>query len=362
MLFDKDRLKAEGRFRSLQSLDRRDYVDFSSNDSLGLSTCSHLLSLFKSLNMLQFGSSGSRLLGGDHPIFHNCETRIAADLGKPAALFFNSGFQLNTGVLPALYGSDDVIFMDKLAHASLLDGALKSSAKLIRYKHNDLTHLSALLDKHRGSFKRALLVTESLFSMDGDLSDLNQLIQLKARFQTELMVDDAHGIGSCGPHGLGFCKPYSQDIDYIVGTFGKALASSGAYIAASTHTIETLINTCRSFMYSTALPLPVMQWNCLVWDYVQDLDAERKHIQDLATRLRQALSPHYKVLGTQHIVPIIVGESKQANALSHRLFDAKIIAPAIRPPTIPEGSARLRFCIHASHTPEDIQRVIDVLS
>ncbi len=362
MHFDKDRLKANGRFRSLDRSEKPGYLDFSSNDSLGLSQNSALLEAFNVFPVSKFGASGSRLLGGDNPIFHECETLIASDLGKEAALFFSSGFQLNTGVLPALFGPDDVIFMDKLAHASLIDGARLSAAKLIRYKHNDMAHLALLLDKHRNTFKQAVIVTESLFSMNGDLSDLAAIITLKKHFHTSLMVDDAHSIGSCGPDGLGLARPFSPDIDYLIGTFGKALGSSGAYVATSRNSVEQLINTSRSFIYSTGLPLPVMHWNLLAWKKLKELEPERQHLRTLAKQLRTGVPSHYTVLGTQHIVPVIMGDSQTACDMSERLLAASIIAPAIRPPTVPEGQARLRFSVKSIHTMADIQGVINALS
>ncbi|MHB8782241.1 MAG: aminotransferase class I/II-fold pyridoxal phosphate-dependent enzyme, partial [Desulfobacteria bacterium] len=252
---------SSGRAPALAVRDGREYVDFSSNDYLGLSSHPALVAAAReALDRYGVGSGASRLMSGDLAIHHELEDSVAVFKGSEAALVFNSGYQANTGIIPALFGRRDAVFADQLCHASQLDGALLSRAKLLRFRHNDPEHLDRMLEKHRGAFERALVMTESVFSMDGDLAPLAALLAVCRRRRCLLMVDEAHATGVFGPQGRGCVEAegLAGQVDLVMGTFSKALGGFGAYLAASRTVIDYLVNTARSFIYSTALPPPVI--------------------------------------------------------------------------------------------------------
>ncbi|MEW5972000.1 MAG: 8-amino-7-oxononanoate synthase, partial [Pseudomonadota bacterium] len=263
----------------------REYVDFSSNDYLGLSNHPQLINAVK-LAAEEFGvsSSASRLLSGDFKLFHQLETRVAQFKGKESALVFNSGYQANVGILSALVGRQDAVFLDKLAHASLVDGALLSGAKLFRFQHNDVTHLSILLKNQRSKFNQALIVTESVFSMDGDKALLKEIASIKEKFNCSLFVDEAHATGIFGVSGSGVVSTLGLEtkVEYIMGTFSKALGSFGAYLACSQETKDFLVNNCRSFIYTTALPALVVAANICAIDLVCNEGFRRETLLDNA--------------------------------------------------------------------------------
>ncbi|MHB1040414.1 MAG: aminotransferase class I/II-fold pyridoxal phosphate-dependent enzyme, partial [Desulfobacteria bacterium] len=252
---------SSGRAPALAVRDGREYVDFSSNDYLGLSSHPALVAAAReALDRYGVGSGASRLMSGDLAIHHELEDSVAVFKGSEAALVFNSGYQANTGIVPALFGRRDAVFADQLCHASQLDGALLSRANLLRFRHNDPEHLDRMLVKHRGAFGRALVMTESVFSMDGDLAPLSALLAVCRRHRCLLMVDEAHATGVFGPQGRGCVEAegLAGQVDLVMGTFSKALGGFGAYLAASRTVIDYLVNTARSFIYSTALPPPVI--------------------------------------------------------------------------------------------------------
>ena len=262
-----EKRRKEGLLRSLSAITSRnngrivfkgrEYIDFSSNDYLGLSGHPRLIEASKeALEKFGAGSSASRLLSGSLETHHILEDRVARLKGKEAALVFNSGYQANLGVISSLYGQGDIILSDRLNHASIIDGIMLSRAKLFRFRHNDLNHLEEILEEKRRLFKNALIVTETIFSMDGDRPDLKGLVGLKERFDCGIMVDEAHATGIYGKNGSGVVEAegLTERIDLIMGTFSKALGSFGAYLAASRKIVDYLINTCRAFIYSTSLP------------------------------------------------------------------------------------------------------------
>ena len=270
----------------------KEYIDLSSNDYLGLSNHPKLIKAAKkALETYGTGSGGSRLLSGDLEICHQLEKKIAEFKGKEAALVFNSGYQANVGILSALYGEGDVIFSDKLNHASIVDGLLLSGAKFFRFRHNDMTHLESLLGKERPKFKHALIITETIFSMDGDRPDLKSLVGLKERFDCAIMVDEAHATGIFGKNGSGVVEEdgLTDKVDLIMGTFGKALGSFGAYLASSREIIDYMINRCRSFIYSTALPPATIASNLASIELIKEEPHRRRDLLKKADHFRASL-------------------------------------------------------------------------
>ena len=339
------------------------YVDFSSNDYLGVADlASNKESTFS--NMIRqygFGATGSRLLSGDYDIFHQLETEIAALKHKESALLFNSGYQCNIGVISSLYGKGDLIILDKQSHASLIDGARLSEASFCRFKHNDTEHLHDLLKRKRTQFKRVLIVTESLFSMDGDFAPIKEIIQLKNDFDAELLIDEAHATGVFGDRGQGLItSKQAPDIEYIVGTFGKAFGSSGAYLLCNNTVKNHIINHCRSFIYSTAMPPLIAAITLQQLHLIKTMDQEREQLIDVAQYFKEQLNIlGYTMLGDAHIISVIVGDEDAAVSLSQKLKDAGFWALPIRPPTVAKGTSRIRLSFTAHHKKDMLVPLIE---
>lgn len=356
---------AASRRNGMLSFGGREYIDFSSNDYLGLSHDPRLIAeAAKALETWGVSSSASRLMSGDLDIHHQLETKTAAFKKKEAALVFNSGYQANVGILSALYGKSDCIFADRLCHASIIDGVLLSGARLFRFRHNDAGHARVLIEKERNKFRNALIVTESIFSMEGDRAPLDELVGLKERYDCAMMADEAHATGIFGAGGSGVVEDdgLSARIDLIMGTFSKALGGFGGYLAASRATIDYLVNACRSFIYSTALPPSVIACNALSIDIVRKESFRRIQLLENARFLRDGLRQQgFEVRGCSQIVPVMTGETKRTAACAQRLREKGYRVLPIRPPTVPENSARLRLSLTAFHTEEILQRFINDL-
>ena len=344
----------------------KEYVDLSSNDYLGLSGHPALGEAAKeAIDRFGAGSSASRLLSGDLEIHHRLEDAVARFKGKEKALVFNSGYQANVGILSALYAEGDVIFSDKLNHASIIDGIFLSGARIFRFLHNDTNHLESLLKRERHKFKKALIVAETIFSMDGDRAPLNELVDLKERFDCCIMADEAHATGIYGKSGSGVVEKegLTDRVDLVMGTFSKALGSFGAYLAASGSVIEYLINTCRSFIYSTGLPPAVIACNLAALGLVKKEPHRRMELLGRAQYLRDALKgAGFEVRGSSQIVPVIIGESADAVRLAGALRDKGYWVLPIRPPTVPPKEARLRISLTFHHDSQTLQRFIDAVS
>lgn len=334
----------------------REYYDFSSNDYLGLSDHPKLKEA--SINATQqygTGSSASRLLSGDIEIFHELEERTAKLKGKERALLFSSGYQANVGVVAAFCGKGDAVFCDRLSHASILDGAAMSGAKLIRFRHNDAEHLEDLLKKRGGDFARRLIVTESIFSMDGDKGAIGEIADVGRRYGCMVMADEAHATGVFGPGGSGVVAEAgaSEKVDIVMGTFSKALGSFGGYVAGDSKIIDYLINACRSFIYTTALPGAVAGANIAALKLLDAEPERRKILLGNAEYFRGCLiAKGLEVLGESQIVPVVVGDADRAVRMSERLREDGFWVLPIRPPTVPEGSSRLRFSVTYGHSRE----------
>lgn len=324
------------------------HCDFSSNDYLALSFHPDLIEASKKYAQSGTGAGAARLMSGDLTIYHELEEQVAQLKGQESALLFGSGYLANCGVIPALVGRQDVIFCDRLNHASIYDGCHLSRARLVRFHHNDLDHLESLLKTQRG-MGDALIVVESVYSMDGDRCPLKELVVLKEKYNCQLMVDEAHATGLFGPNGGGVIEEEGIDprlVDIAMGTFGKALGSYGAYIAASRNMVDFLINRARSFIYSTALPPSVIGASLAAIKIVQEQPELRQALFRKAQLFRSILEKGgLEGLGRTQILPILVGESSKALRLAQKLRRQRIFATAVRPPTVPEGTARLRFSI-----------------
>ncbi|MDP2939913.1 MAG: 8-amino-7-oxononanoate synthase [Candidatus Omnitrophota bacterium] len=344
----------------------RVYLDFSSNDYLGLNGHPKLVASAKeALEKFGTSSSASRLLSGDLEIHHSLEEKVAHFKNKESALVFNSGYQANIGILSALYNRDDVIFSDRLNHASIIDGIRLTGAKLLRFQHNDLNHLEDMLKRERKKYKKALIVTETIFSMDGDRPHLEGLVNLKDKYDCQIMVDEAHATGIYGQNGSGVVEEegLADRIDLIMGTFSKALASFGAYVATSKKTVDYLINTCRSFIYSTALPPVVIACNLTSIDLVKEESYRRYNLLKCAEFFRNSLkSRGFEVRGDSQIIPLIIGDNFKVIDYAHRLQEKGYWVLPIRPPTVSQGEARLRLSLTFHHNIQQLQRLIDEIS
>lgn len=355
----------EGRYLLLQG---RRMLNLSSNDYLGLAADAEFRRAFwnhLSSDELLPSSSSSRLLTGNHPAFDELETELTRLYQTEAALVFNSGYDANTGILPAIAGPEDLILADKLVHASLIDGMRLSRAHWFRFKHNDFTHLEHLLQKSISNYRYIIIVTESLFSMDGDEAPLKKLVGLKKRYPNILLyIDEAHAFGLRGPLGLGCCEEQGciQDIDFLVGTLGKAAASAGAFVTCRRVVRDFLINRVRPFIFTTALPPVIASWSRYVLHHLPNMGERRKRLATLSKQLHQALQQEgIKSYSTSHIVPLPVGDSNKAMQRAEEMQRHGFYIRAVRPPTVPEGTARLRLSLRADLTDEEMDMLIKVL-
>lgn len=369
-----DRLKAYSNFRELPDLMHvgkeveakgKKMLNLSSNDYLGVAGDRKLKEEFLStLNPDNFcpSASSSRLLTGNFSVYHEVETLLSSIFRAEAALVFSSGYHMNTGILPALSDPHTLILADKLIHASLVDGIRLSNAKFLRYPHNDYKGLETLLHKYGNEFETIIIVTESIFSMDGDKSDLPYLVDLKKRYGNVLLyVDEAHGIGAYGKFGLGCAEESGcmEDIDILVGTFGKALASMGAYVVCKKIIRDYLVNKMRTLIFTTALPPVCMAWTKFVLERLPDFASRRKHLRENALLIRQAfLSAGYACPSHSHIIPLIVGESQEAVIKATEIQQKGFYVLPVRPPTVPEGTSRIRVSLTAALTSTEIQKFL----
>ena len=343
-------------------------LNLSSNDYLGLACREDFREEFlTSINKDTFQptSSSSRLLTGNYAAYDRLEKQMADLFETESALIFNSGYHANMGILPAVCNGQTLILADKLVHASLIDGIRLSSAKCIRYRHNNYEQLERLIVEHHSSYEQIIIVTESIFSMDGDKADLNELVRLKKSYLNVLLyVDEAHAFGVRGDKGLGVAEEMNciQEIDFLVGTFGKALASAGAYIVCKKIVREYLINKMRTLIFTTALPPITLSWTSFLLERLPNLKDERKHLTLISNLLKDALlAKGYSCPTDSHIIPMIIGESKVAVLTAELLQRKGFYALPVRPPTVPEGTSRIRFSLTAELSQTDIERLIEVI-
>lgn len=348
--------------------DGRRMLNLSSNDYLGLAADRKLREEFLQTltpDTFQPTSSSSRLLTGNFEVYEELETELATLFGTEAALVFNSGYHANTGILPAVSDAQTLILADKLVHASIIDGIRLSAARCIRYRHNDLAQLERLLEQHHAAYRQLIIVTESIFSMDGDQADLTTLVHLKKRYPNVLLyVDEAHAFGIRGTHGLGCAEESGciRDIDFLVGTFGKAAASAGAYIACCRTIREYLVNRMRTFIFTTALPPTSIAWTLFIVRKLAGMQDRRKHLASISRMLREALQAKgYDCPSVSHIVPLIVGPSADTVLRAEMLQRHGFYALPVRPPTVPEGTSRIRFSLTADIEEREIEEIIQCI-
>lgn len=334
----------------LRDASGRILIDASSNDYLGLSQ--HPKVKTRAAEWAErhgAGAPASRLVTGTRDITLAVEEKLAAFKGCEAALLFSSGFQANATVIPTLAkvgAGGTAIFSDELNHASIVHGCRAARAKTQIFRHNDLDHLEHLLRKNAGKPERKLIVTESVFSMDGDRADLALLAQLAERYGAALYFDEAHASGVLGPQGRGLAAECGG-ADIVMGTLGKAFGAFGAYVAGSRALIDWLVNSCPGFIYTTALPPAVLGAVDAALDLIPGMDQERAQLAHNSQRLRDALARrNYDTLNSStQIVPAVIGSEADAMAAAQRLENAGVLAVAIRPPTVPDGTSRLRFAL-----------------
>ncbi|WDZ52019.1 8-amino-7-oxononanoate synthase [Acinetobacter vivianii] len=373
-----DQLKQQGNCRQFTSnqqqgkwitIQDRTMLNLASNDYLGLAADLSLREEFLDTLKIEralFSSSSSRLLTGNFAEYEQFENSLSKAFGR-AALLFNSGYHMNIGILPALADSKTVILADKLVHASMIDGIRLSTAQYVRYRHNDLQHLEQLLQKYHQNeqIERIIVVTESIFSMDGDETDLAALAQLKQRFaKTMLYVDEAHAIGVRGEQGLGCAEQYGvlDQIDFLVGTFGKAIASVGGYLICDPIIRDYLINKMRPLIFSTALPPISMAWSDFIFNKVLNMQKQRQHLAEISQYLQQAVvAKGFSSPTSSHIIPIIVGESQAAIEKARYVQQQGFYAMPVRPPTVPQNSSRLRISLTSMVQKNELEQLVECL-
>ncbi len=335
-------------------------ISFSCNDYLGLSGHAALTEAArKAIATFGIGAGASRLVTGNHPLYDALEARLARLKGTAAACVFGSGYLANTGAVPALAGNGDLIVIDELAHACLYAGARLSGATVVTFPHNDVARLRALLAERRGGHVKAMILTDGVFSMDGDLAPLVELGRLAADYDAWLMTDDAHGIGVVGNgRGSTFAGDVPADVPLQMGTLSKAIGAYGGYLCASAPVIELIRNRARTLVYSTGLPPPVLAAAIAALDLIESdpayaaLPLRKAKAFTARAGLPEAASP---------IVPVIIGAPEDAVAAARLLEAEGYLAVAIRPPTVPAGTARLRLAFSARHDDADVERLADLV-
>jgi 8-amino-7-oxononanoate synthase len=344
--------------------DGRELINFCSNDYLGLASHPKVIAAFKAgVDRYGVGSGSAHLICGHSSAHHALEEELAAFTGRERALLFSTGYMANLGVISALLGRSDTVLEDRLNHASLLDGGLLSRARFQRYRHADSEDLQIKLEAVSG---KALVVSDGVFSMDGDLAPLPAMVDLAEQHHAGLLIDDAHGFGVLGKNGGGIVEHFAltQDqVPILIGTLGKAFGTFGAFVAGSEDLIEMLIQKARSYVFTTALPAAVAEATRASLRLLQAETWRREHLRNLISRFRQGARMHGLQLMDSFtaIQPILVGDSGQAMAASLRLLEQGFWVSAIRPPTVPAGSARLRITFSANHTEQQVDALLDAL-
>lgn len=359
-------LKSNSHYRVIREFDSKDekyiycggkkLLNLSSNNYLGLADNKKITEEFLSEagSEYSFGSASARLLTGTLPIYKDLEHLVTLLYNSGGTLLFNSGYHANVGINSSLAGKGDVIFSDKLNHASIIDGMRLSEAKFFRYPHNNMEALEKLLVRERNNFKTAVIVSESVFSMDGDIADLEKLVELKNKYNCILVLDEAHAFGVFGKNGLGVCEELGllKDIDLLVGTFGKAIGSMGAFATGKKVLIEYLINSARSFIFSTALPPVSIAFSKWI--------IENKLPETFEKRMKM-LKLGRKMGSQSHIVPVIVGDNAQTVELCDILYENGYFTLPIRPPTVPAGTSRIRLSLTTKIEEKDLEKLCAII-
>ena len=371
-----EKLKQQSQFREIPDIEAKEgkyifaegqkYLNLSSNDYLGFAYNQDLVQEFlTSLNSdknILFSSASSRLLTGNSKVFTDLEEHVAKLFNKERCLLLNSGYHANIGLLSALCQKGCAVFSDKLNHASIIDGMKLSDGDFYRYKHLDYSHLESLLEKNASKYEKVFIISESVFSMDGDIADINRLVEIKTKYNAILIIDEAHGFGVFGEKGCGICENIAG-VDLIVATFGKAVASYGAFVVGDSVLIEYLINKARSFIFSTNIPPINAMWTLwLLKNKLSETYQDRQNLLVLASFLRSELQKHGLVtLGESQIVPVIIGDNDRTVKIAIKLRNEGFWILPIRPPTVPEGASRLRISLNTLMKKEDIIRLPQII-
>lgn len=371
-------LKIKGQYRTFPCIQHQQQwivkdgltmLNCASNDYLGLASDTQLQQQFQrvyALNDHPLTSASSRLLTGHFPIYDDLEQLLAQRFKREAALLFNSGYHANIGILPALADKQTLILADKLVHASMIDGIRLAGCQFYRYRHNDYAHLVELLTRYHDQYQRIIIVTESVFSMDGDIADIAFLVRLKQQYSNVLLyVDEAHAVGVMGQTGLGLIEQqgFLSQVDFIVGTFGKAIASMGAYLVCDQLIKDYLINTMRPLIFSTALPPYNIAWSYFIIEQLPSFSEKRQKVHQLSQKLQSAVRDlqQSEMLSTTHIVPYIIGDNSETVKRATQLQQRGFYCLPIRPPTVPNNTARIRFSLTAAMKEMQIDQLIQLL-
>ena len=370
-----DLLKCKNNLRSIKNIDSKNgkYIYFDGKKLLNLSS-NNYLSIGNNKELEEeffcnyykkeaFSSSSSRLLTGNETIYFDLEESLSKLYNKDKSLLFNSGYSANLGIIQGLFNKNDVIFCDKLNHASIIDGIRLSEAKMIRYNHLDYNHLEKLLNKERNNFKTACIISESLFSMDGDLADIDKLIELKNKYNCLLMVDESHSFGIYGKSGLGCCENTKEDVDIIMSGFGKGCGSFGAFCTGSREIIDYLINKARSFIFSTSLPPINIAWTNFIINKIFPIyEEKRNNLLKLSKYFKEQLENiGFKNNSESYIIPIILNDEDILIKTQKYLIENGFYVLPIRYPTVPKNSPRFRLSLTSDINEEDISNFIQIL-
>ena len=372
---DLEKLKRDGLFRERRvinsaqgatvSIEEKKFLNFSSNDYLGFANNEKLKEhMIEAINAYGIGAGSSQLMAGHIETHERLEKKLATFFNKKSALVFSSGYHANLAIASALINKNTIIFQDKLNHASLIDAAKLSKGKLVRYQHRDLTHLKSLLEKYKGN--ELVVMTDGVFSMDGDRAPLMEITKLCRTYNALLIVDDAHGIGVLGENGAGLLEEegLEKEVDLLIGTFGKSFGASGAFIVSSETIIEAFIQKARTYIYTTALLPSLASTITHALNMIKESDSLRLHIRELIAEYKK-LSKKAGVCVSEfdsHIQPLIIGGAEETTRVSKALYKKNILVPAIRPPTVPKDTSRLRISITAAHTKKDISFLVTTIS
>ncbi|NNM67655.1 MAG: 8-amino-7-oxononanoate synthase [Spirochaetales bacterium] len=351
--------------KTLLNLSSNDYLGLASDPELNLELARLLYEKAQAQSLPLFGSTASRLMAGAHLVQEELEAVLESLYPGKKVLLYNSGWHVNTGIIPVIVGPPDVIFADRFVHASLVDGWKLSGATLHRYRHNDMGHLEELLKQYRPKHSRSLILTESVFSMDGDEADLSALVDLKRRFDSFLYLDEAHAFGVLGKEGGGLAQQegWDREVDFLVGTFGKAMGSMGAFVACAEIARNTLIQKSRPLIFSTALPPSVTQSVLFYFGQNEELAERRERLKKLWKQFHQrARAEGILVRGSTWIIPVVLGTPDRAVQLAQECLNAGIWGLPIRPPTVPEGSSRLRLSLRSDIEPAFLEPLWSVLA
>ncbi len=369
-----EKLKEKDNFRSIPDIEEKygkylrvnsnTMLNLSSNDYLNISTERSLIEEFISekinKNEFIFSSASARLLTGTSNIYNRLENNLAKMFKKEACLLFNTGYQCNLGTVSSLVNRDDVIFSDKLNHASIIDGMKLSLTKFFRYKHLDYDNLEDLLKKHRNNYKKAVIISESVFSMDGDIADIKKLIELKNKYNCMLMIDEAHAFGIFGDNLAGICDKENilSEVDIITATLGKSFGSMGAFCVSSRTIIDYLINKADSFIFSTALPSVNVMWsNFLIEEKIDFIKSKSKKLNNIIKEAHQYINDN----GKTQIIPVIIGDNAKTVKIALELQSKGFFVLPVRPPTVPVNTSRLRLSLTADITTNEFKLLADTI-